>query len=350
MTSGRRGILTAGTWCVDYNRTVSHWPGEDGLAELFEEERHGGGSGCNLAVDIKLLDPAIPVETIALVGDDDDGRFLMATATTAGIDTRQMRTTGGVATQFCDAFVSRATHRRTHIFHAGTGALLTPEHFDFSETRMRFLHLGLPGVHRILDSPWHDEPNGWVAVLKKARAAGLLTNMELASIEPSLMAALVAPCLPHLDYLIVNDVEIGAIAGVETTRAGTPDANACIRAAQAVMQRGAMTLVAVHCPGFAIAVTRDGEHTVLPSVAIPESEIKGANGAGDAFAAGMIYGLHEEWTISQSLQLAHAAAAASLRSVSTTGAIVPWRECLSLAKTWGVRAPGGDGQLPTGAY
>lgn len=337
MTSGRRGILTGGTWCVDYNRTVSHWPGEDGLAELFDEERHGGGSGCNLALDMKLLDPSIPVETIGLVGDDDDGRYLVTTANAAGIDTGQMAVTAAAATQFCDAYVSLRSHRRTHVFHAGTGALLTPDHFDFSTTRMRYLHLGLPGVHRILDAPWQGEPSGWVAVLRGARAAGLQTNMELASIDPGLMARLVAPCLPHLDFLIVNDMEIGAIAGVETIRAGAPDRQACAHAARAVLERGAMKLVAVHCPAFAIAVTREGESTVLPSVAIPETEIQGANGAGDAFAAGMLYGLHEGWTVAQSLKLAHASAAVSLRSVSTTGAIVPWKDCLSLAETWGVR-------------
>ncbi|MCQ4628969.1 carbohydrate kinase family protein [Shinella sp. CPCC 100929] len=338
MTSARRGFLTGGTWCADYNRSISHWPGEDGLAELFEEERHGGGSSCNLALDMKRLDPSMPVETVGLVGDDDDGRYLKATAEAAGIDTRQMAITDAAATQFCDAYVSRKSHRRTHIFHAGTGALLTPDHFDFSTTRMRYLHLGLPGVHRTLDSPWHDEPNGWVAVLKKARAAGLETNLELASIEKSLMAALVAPCLPHLDFLIVNDMEIGAIAGVETVGAEATDRQACERAARIALERGAMKMVAVHCPAFAIAVTRDGETATLPPVAIPESEVLGANGAGDAFAAGMFYGIHEGWSMEQCLRLAHATAATSLRSISTTGAIVPWQECLALAERWGERA------------
>ena len=63
----------------------------------------------------------------------------------------------------------------------------------------------------------------------------------------------------------------------------------------------------------------------------------GANGAGDAFAAGMLYGIHESWSTNESLSLAHACAAVSLRSVSTTGAIVSWRECLDLAQRWGSR-------------
>ncbi len=79
-THGRRGIVTGGTWCVDYNKVVSFWPQEDELAEYLGEEWHGGGSGHNLAVDIRRLDPTMPVETITLVGDDDNGRFLMALA------------------------------------------------------------------------------------------------------------------------------------------------------------------------------------------------------------------------------------------------------------------------------
>ena len=74
----RRGFITGGTWCVDNNRMVTHWPEEDGIAEFIEEERHGGGSGCNFALNIKRLDSAMPVETIAIVGDDDFARDVVS--------------------------------------------------------------------------------------------------------------------------------------------------------------------------------------------------------------------------------------------------------------------------------
>ena len=40
--STRRGFVTGGTWCVDINKVVSHWPQEDGLAEYLGEERANG--------------------------------------------------------------------------------------------------------------------------------------------------------------------------------------------------------------------------------------------------------------------------------------------------------------------
>ncbi len=73
----------------------------------------------------------------------------------------------------------------------------------------RIAHLGLPGVHEILDVPWKDEASGWIAVLRKARAAGLKTNMELVSLDPELIRAVTLPLLPWLDTLICNDHEAG---------------------------------------------------------------------------------------------------------------------------------------------
>jgi sugar/nucleoside kinase (ribokinase family) len=333
----RRGIVTGGTWCVDRNRLVDFWPPEEAVAEILEVELQGGGSACNLAIDIRRLDPSFPVATIGVVGDDDDGRFLAAQADAHGIDRTQLQTIGGVPTHYTDAYASRRSGRRTHIYLQGSSGLLTPDHFDFARARERIFHLGLPGVHRLMDGRWGGEANGWVATLKKARAAGLLTNLELASIAPERLAPLVRPCLPHLDYLVVNDGEIGAVAGQRTIGDGKTDLAACIAAARVVLAAGAMRVVAVHFPGGAAAVDRDGTVTTRPSVAVPPAAIVGANGAGDAFAAGFLYGMHQGWTVERALALAHAVAAASLRGMTTTGTVEPWADCLALAERWGWR-------------
>ncbi len=333
----RKGILTGGTWCVDYNKLLDQWPAENGRADIQSIEISGGGSGCNLAIDIKRLDPHMPVATIGLVGDDAGGRILFAEADAHGIDRTQLATTADTQTDFTDAFASQATGRRTHISYFGTSHKLTPDHFDFSRSAHRFFHLGLPGIHRLMDAPWNGEANGWVATLKKARAAGLATNMELASIERDRLAALLRPCLAHLDYLIVNDHEIGGITGLATVSDGKTDVAACKAAAAAALKLGVGRLVAVHFPGGAVAAGRDGVTLAMPSVKIPASAIAGANGAGDAFAAGFLYGLHEDWSLEDTLRLAHAAAASSLRRITTYGGVESWSNCLALAKQWGWR-------------
>ncbi len=333
----RRGILTGGTWCVDYNKLLDLWPAENGRADILSTETSGGGSACNLAINMRKLDPQLPVATIGLVGNDAGGRFLFAEADAYGIDRTQLAATADTQTDFTDAFTSQTTGRRTHISYFGTSHLLTPDHFDFSRSEHRFFHLGLPGIHRRMDTPWNGEASGWVATLKKARAAGLATNMELASIELERLAALVRPCLAHLDLLIVNDHEIGGIAGLDTVRDGKTDVAACMAAAAAALKFGVGRLVAVHFPGGAVVAGHDGGTLEMPSVKVPAAAVAGANGAGDAFAAGFLYGLHENWSLDDTLRLAHATAAASLRRITTYGGVESWSNCLALAKQLGWR-------------
>ncbi len=333
----RRGIATVGTWCVDFNKSIADWPAEDTTNEVLAMDRQGGGSACNMAIDLKRLDPAFPVETMGVIGDDDNARFLLAQCDAFGVLREGLVSLPGGATMSVDAFNVLSTGRRTHFYHQGVAALMNPEHFDFSRSRARFLHLGLPGAHVRMDAPWRGEANGWVAALRAARQCGLATNLELMSTSRDKLAALARPCLPHLDMLIVNDFEIGALADVETRDSSGANAKAVARAVDAALSLGAMGLVVAHFPEGAIAATREGGRFALGSLAMPGEAIAGVNGAGDAFAAGLLYGLHEGWPIEAGLRLGHACAAASMRAVSTTARVAPVAECLALAEKWGLR-------------
>lgn len=336
-SSSRRGIVTGGTWCADHNKFVTHWPDEEEVVQISKQEIRGGGSACNLSINVKHLDPSFPVSTIGLIGDDPDGRVLIEEAETAGVERSGLIVVEGGRTPHTDAFMSAVSGHRTHFYLAGVADELVPNHFDFSQVQARILHLGLPGAHKQLDTPIGNDANGWVTVLKKAKAAGLATNMELCSIPALQISELVNPCLAHLNLLVVNDFEINAIAGTPLNSNNETKASRCLNAARIVLGRGSMELIIVHFPDGAIAVTKDGEELRIPSVTIPENEILGTNGAGDAFAAGALYGIHEDWTLSAAIQMGHAAAAASVRSLGTTDAGVPWQKCLKLASTWGWR-------------
>jgi len=335
----RIGIVTAGSWCVDYNKSIADWPAEDTSNEVLAVDRQGGGSACNMALDLKRLDRALPVETMGVVGDDDEARFLFAQCDGAGVERSGLIKLLGGATMTVDAFNVKSNGRRTHFYHQGVAATLSPEHFDFSRSNAKFLHLGLPGAHKRMDSPWRGEANGWVPTLAAARRAGMVTNLELMTTARERIAELARPCLPHLDLLIVNDYEIGAVADMETRRAGKADPPAIRAALAKALTQGAMRLAVAHFPEGAIALTRAGAVFAVGSVAAPREAIAGVNGAGDAFAAGLLYGLHEERAIEEALRLGHACAAASMRAVSTTAGVGTVAECLALADQWGWRPP-----------
>ena len=71
------GFVTGGTWCVDLNKMIDFWPPEDSIAEIHQIDLRGGGSASNLAIDMKKLDPAMPVANVGVWFRQAgrDGRF-----------------------------------------------------------------------------------------------------------------------------------------------------------------------------------------------------------------------------------------------------------------------------------
>ena len=123
--SERRGVLSAGTFCVDFNKSIARWPEQDTVERGRRIDRQGGGSGYNMALDLKRLDPDFPVEAMGVVGDDDLGRFPIGECDARGV-TRAAgsRRSPGGATMSVDAFNVLDTGRRTHFFHPGVAAAM----------------------------------------------------------------------------------------------------------------------------------------------------------------------------------------------------------------------------------
>ena len=83
-----------------------------------------------------------------------------------------------------------------------------------------------------------------------------------------------------------------------------------------MLDAGVRQRVVIHCPEGAWGVSRTEAGRWVPSWRLPPEEIIGSVGAGDAFCAGLLYGSHERWPLTDSLQLAHACARASLQAAN----------------------------------
>ena len=80
---------------------------------------------------------------------------------------------------------------------------------------------------------------------------------------------------------------------------------------------------------------RRGTVTGSPVCDCRRPPIKGAAGAGDAFAAGVLYGLHEGWRIAECLQLGAAAGAASLCDPTCSEGVLSIEGSLELGHRFG---------------
>ena len=192
---------------------IDAYPALDHLATIEQVSLSTGGPGLNMAVDLRMLGAAFPIGVLGAVGDDEHGAFILAECARLGIDTAGVRTLAGAVTSFTDGMIERDGGRRTFFHHSGANALFDASAADLG--RARILHAGAPGIHPVMDRPRPGGGNGWSALLQRAQAAGLHTNLEMVSLAPDRTAEVARPCLPCLDSIVINELEAGALTGIE---------------------------------------------------------------------------------------------------------------------------------------
>jgi sugar/nucleoside kinase (ribokinase family) len=340
------GVLCAGSVVVDVAKVIDAYPAPERLATIEQVTRSTGGPGLNLAVDLRLLGARFPVGMLGAVGDDQNGAFVRAECAGLGIDVAGLATVPGLATSFTDAMIERDGGRRTFFHHPGANARLDFAGVDPSGFAARILHAGAPGLHALLDTPTGSDDgrnpgNGWSALLARAQAAGLHTNLELVSLPPERIRAVALRCLPHLDSIVVNELEAAAVLDTAAPPAGAHgpvDWAALESLAGGLVHAGVARLAVVHFPAGCVAAAPGGRTWRQGSVRVPREAIRNTTGAGDAIAAGVVLGTHEDWPVEARLRLGVAAAAACVRSAQTSEGIGPAEACLADADRTGYRA------------
>ncbi len=334
----RSGIVLAGIVVLYIVNIVDHWPAEETLAFVERTEYAAGGPPHNAAAGLIKLGAPFPVTMLGAAGDDRFGEIMLANARSHGLDTSHMAVLPGAVTSHTYVMSSAATGRRTFFAQLGVNNLLDAGHLLPRDDSAKLYYLGSPGVARHLD-----ESDGWRKLLSAALDKGMKTCLELCPVPAAILNLRVPPCLPLIDYFVVNDYEAESVTGLSVTRDGRLDWRAAEAAARALLAMGVRAMAAIHHPDGAVAVTRGGEVAMRGSVNVPPHEIAGSVGAGDAFYAGMLLGIHEDWPLGRCLDLGNAAAATSLHSPTTSAAIRPWAECLAYAASHGLRPVGANG-------
>lgn len=334
----RSGILAGGNFIIDHVKMIDAYPEQDMLASIRSETSSNGGGPYNVLKDLSAMKAGFPLAAAGLVGRDANGDWIMRDCAAAGIDTTQLHQTEAAPTSYTDAMTVASTGRRTFFHQRGANALLGEEHFDFSTTSARHFHLGYLMLLDEMDRLLPDGRTVASRVLESAMRAGLITSVDIVSTENEHFREITLAALAFTDHLIINEIEAGRATRMNLRDGEQVNVDGCVEAARLLLASGVRRTVIIHFVNGAVAVSHDGVVTRQGSLLLPKGFIVGATGAGDAFAAGCLYGLHEGWALQECLRLAVCTAAQCMTHGAPSLGLRPVNECLELASSFGCRS------------
>lgn len=315
-----KGIIGAGNWIMDKVKMIDRWPQEGELCNITSLQMGGGGGPCNILFDIAAMQCGIPLYACGVLGQDADGDLLLQQIKDKNIDSSFMSISDTRPTSFTDVMTVISNGRRTFFHNRGANAEFDYCHIAEVDTDAKIFYLGylllLDGMDR------EDSEYGTVAarVLSCMKEKGCKTVVDVVSEDRPKFQKIVPSSLKYTDCLVINEVEAEYCSDIAVrSEDGKININALINAAKHLLDSGVNELVVIHFPEGAVAMEKDGAIYAMESYPMEREDIVGSVGAGDAFCAGIVYGLHEGLSIPDMLKMASVSAFFNLQSATATG-------------------------------
>jgi sugar/nucleoside kinase (ribokinase family) len=331
----RHGILAAGNWIVDHVKIIDTWPQQDALANILSQSSGNGGSPYNVLKDLVKLGAAFPLQGAGLIGDDSNGKLILADCNANGIDTSRIKVKAGGMSSYTDVMTVQNTGRRTFFHARGTNDDFAPEDLNLDNSNAKIFHLGYMLLLKKMDAIDAYGRTAASYMFEKAKKLGYKTSADIVSESSDRFYKVISPSLPYLDYLFMNEYEAGKLTGIPLGDSSNVDEKSAERALKAIIDAGINEWVFLHYTKGCMAMHRSGQLVKQPALKIPKEKIKGATGAGDAFAAGALLGLHNGEDITKVLLYAVCSAASSLFEPECSEGVLPLHDALSLAEQFG---------------
>jgi len=288
-------VVVLGSLNLDVVCRVEALPAPGETVPGLGVRRFPGGKGLNQAVAAARWGARTAM--IGKVGDDEAGRYLLATLTEAGVDTASISVTGESPTGQAYIFVSASGENMIVVAGGANLGLGPPASFDPASVYLTQLETPVAAAR---------------AVFEVVAGRGLI----LLNAAPAIAAG--ASLFPLADFIIVNEVELAHYAGVDEAPFHLDDVSALAR--RLIAREGQRVIVTL---GAAGAAAVDGGHAFL--VPGKPAKVVDTTGAGDCFCGVLAAALSEGADLAQAMDQANAAAALS---TETHGAAVsmPRRE------------------------
>jgi len=264
-----------------------------------------GGNGANTSYTLGML--GIPVRLLSMAGADPFGEFVRATLRKAGVDTTGVRQSVASTSTTVVLVNGRGDRRFLHLLGAAAEIDFAPDEFE------QELRAGISHYHLATPFSLTRMRRRWPELLRRARAQGVSTSLDTQWDSLGRWMEDLAPCLPYVDVLFVNEDEAKMLAG----SADPP------RVAQALQERGAHTIVLKRGAQGCAVFTDDGAEHEMPGFPVP---VVDTTGAGDCFAGGYLAALARGKSHAEAARFANAVGALTVQKLGAVDGLRSWDE------------------------
>jgi sugar/nucleoside kinase (ribokinase family) len=283
---------------VDYLIVVPEYPAFDSKVRLTEYTRSAGGQTATAMVALQRL--GMRTAYAGTFGSDDAGSFGLQTLNDEGINLEYAKVVPDAGNQIAFIIIDGRSGERTIIWDRdGRLAYAKDEAPTTLATRGRVLHLDA-----------HDPP-ACVQMAAAARAAGVIVSLDVDNIYEGL-----PELLPLVDVLISSAEFPERLTGISDERNSLQEIKSRYGCAVVGMTKG---------PRGSLAYCDD--HFIETQAFSVPGACRDTTGAGDAFHAGVIYGMLSGEDLESSLKIANALAALKCSALGARTAL-PTAEAL----------------------
>ncbi|MBE7051073.1 MAG: carbohydrate kinase family protein [Ruminococcaceae bacterium] len=327
------GIVLAGNILTDNVKIIDQYPKETMLSNITSSSRAVGGCVPNTAIDIAKIDDTIRISACGMVGDDDNGQYVVDQMKKYGINTDAVKVTTDAPTSYSDVMSVESTGIRTFFHDRGANKIFSSAHIDVDSLDCRIFHIGYILLLDQFDKEDPEYGTAMARLLAEVQKKGIKTSIDVVSDTSEKFRQKVVPALKYCDYAIMNETEGGGVSGLEPRNAdGSINIDNIRKTLEMFMEYGVKDVAVIHCPEGGFALDSKGNFAAVPSLKLPSGYIKGSVGAGDAFCAACIYCLYKGIDIETMLELASCAAACNLSESDSISGMKPLAEIMRMNK------------------
>lgn len=336
MTGERKGITIAGNILADIVKQIDCYPEIGMLANIKEINMSVGGCAPNTAIDLAKIDRSIPISIIGKIGDDEYGRYVLSELSRYNIDCGKVSVSDEKPTSFSDV-MSLVSGERTFFHTRGANAKFSPSDIDISSLNSVILHIGYILLLDCFDKEDSEYGTVMARFLHDVQLHGIKTSIDVVSDSTADYKAKIIPALKYSNYVILNEVESSMLSDLPPYNSdGELNIDNIKRTMEFMAEQGVKNKIIVHCKKAGLCLNvPTGEFTVVPSLNIPKNEIKGSVGAGDAFCAGCLYGIYNNYYDKRILEFAASAAACNLFAENSVDGMKNKSEIEKLSEKYG---------------